>query len=488
MTTLPSLTKTDYMAGMQGHRLLWWRRHEPDAPELQPDRVLQDLFDQGHQVGEIARGTFPGGVLIPSRMSREERARQTAAVIAAGATVVFEASFMADDLFVACDVIVREPDGWRLIEVKSSTSQKEEHVTDLAAQAYVLARNGLDVRAVEVMHLNKEFRHPDVGDLFARTDVSPDVASRVGDVHEASRRQLQVLQGPLPDVPIGVRCAEPWECAFRDRCWPQDDWHISRLYNVGVKRAAGFMSAGVHSIRDLPDKDKKNFTVRRQVQAMESGRRKVEPTLRGALELLDVHPLGFLDFETISRAVPVWPAMGPWGMAAAQFSYHETLPDGGYWHVEHLAEGPQDARPLIAERLVAATHDAVKVVTYSSFEKTRIRDLAKAVPSLAMELQALEEKLVDLHPIVKDHVYDPAFRGSFSLKYVLPALVPELSYSDLVIVDGRLASVEIARLLFVADRIPAEERERVRRDLLAYCERDTWGMVRLVEVLRGMFS
>jgi hypothetical protein len=105
---------------------------------------------------------------------------------------------------------------------------------------------------------------------------------------------------------------------------------------------------------------------------------------------------------------------------------------------------------------------------------------------VAAELATLEAKLIDLHPVVKDCVYHPDFRGSFSLKYILTPLVPELTYDDLVIVDGRVASVEIARLLFVADKIPRHERDRVRQDLLDYCERDTWAMVKLVERLREL--
>jgi hypothetical protein len=198
--------------------------------------------------------------------------------------------------------------------------------------------------------------------------------------------------------------------------------------------------------------------------------------------------LGFLDFETIMRAIPVWPDMAPWQQAAAQFSYHERQPDGRYTHAEHLAEGPDDARPPLAEAMVRATANADRVVTYTSFEKTRIRELQAAVPHLTAGLAALEAKLLDLHPVVKNCVYHPAFGGSFSLKDILTPLVPELTYTDLVIVDGRVASVEIARLLFVADRIPAAERDRVRRDLLAYCERDTWAMVRLVERLKELAS
>lgn len=480
------LTKSDFIAGAQCHRLLWWRRHEPDAVELQPDRVLQDLFDQGNLVGGLARERFPGGVLIPHQRSRAERARQTTEVIAAGATVIFEASFLFEGTFVACDVVIREPEGWRLIEVKSSTRRKDEHIVDLAVQAWVLGQCGLDVARVDVMHLNGDFRHPDTNDLFATTTVTDEVFAWLPRVPDEVRRQLVVLEGALPEVPIGLHCSEPWDCAFAPRCWPEDAQHISRLYLVGPKRAAQYMARGVHRIEQLPPTEKLSFTARRQLRSMERGECIVEPKLGAALGALDDEPIGFLDFETIARAVPVWNAMAPWGMAAAQFSYHESVPGGTYRHEEHLAEGPGDARPLVAERLVAATRGAAKVVTYSSFEKARIRALRETVPKLAAELTTLEGKLVDLLPIVRDHVYHPRFLGSFSLKQVLPALVPELSYDDLVIVDGRVASVEIARLLFVADRIPAAERDRVRHDLLEYCKRDTWAMVRLLEVLRGL--
>jgi hypothetical protein len=196
--------------------------------------------------------------------------------------------------------------------------------------------------------------------------------------------------------------------------------------------------------------------------------------------------LGFLDFETIIRAIPVWPGMAPWQQAAAQFSYHERQADGTYTHAAFLAEGSDDARPKLAAAMVRATAKAERVATYTGFEKTRIRDLQRAVPELAAELAALEAKLIDLHPVVKNCVYHPAFRGSFSLKDILTPLVTELTYNDLVIVDGRVASVEIARLLFVADKIPKHERDRVRQDLLNYCERDTWAMVKLVEKLRSL--
>jgi predicted RecB family nuclease len=486
-TTGARLSKSRFTSGLQCHKKLWWEVHEPNAIELQPDKVLQDLFDQGRQVGEAARARYPGGVLIDlPHNARAERVAATQAALDAGAPAVFEATFIADNTFVAIDVLEKQGDGYHLTEVKSSTSQKDEHISDVAIQARVAAACGVNITAAAVLHLNKQFRNPDTGDLFARTDVTAPVAAFLPQVPDEIARQREMLAGPLPDVPVGLHCFEPRACPFMGRCWPDTPDHIRHLAGVGPKRTAAYLARGITSIGELPAKEKLNFTQKRQLKAMAEQRIIVEPTLRRDLEPLEAARLGFLDFETIARAIPVWPGMAPWQQAAAQFSYHERQPDGSYTHAAFLAEGPEDARPPLAAAMVRATANALRVVMYTPFEKTRIRELQRAVPELAAELAALEAKLIDLHPIVKNCVYHPDFKGSFSLKYILTPLVPELTYNDLVIVDGRVASVEIARLLFVADKIPRQERDRVRQDLLNYCERDTWAMVKLVERLREL--
>jgi hypothetical protein len=167
-----------------------------------------------------------------------------------------------------------------------------------------------------------------------------------------------------------------------------------------------------------------------------------------------------------------------------QFSYHEEAGGGagGFTHQAYLAEGPHDPREELALRLLAATAKAERIVMYSHFERSRIRELAGWLPHLAPDLLALEAKLVDLLPVIQKHVYHPRFAGSFSIKNVLNPMVPDLTYDDLAIVDGQVASVEIARLLFVAHKV--RDRDQLRRDLLAYCERDTWAMVRLLARLR----
>ena len=483
---LTRLSKSRFTSGLQCHRKLWWEVHEPKAPELQPDKVLEDLFDQGRQVGVAARARYPGGVLIDlPHDAGAARVAATQKALDEGAPAVFEATFIADGTFVAIDVLEKQGDGYRLTEVKSSSSQKPEHIPDVAVQARVAAACGVNVTAADVLHLNREFRNPDSGDLFAHTDVTAAVAEFVGQVPDEIARQREMLAGPLPDVPIGLHCFEPRECPFMARCWPEAPEHIRNLAGVGPKKTAAYLARGITCVAELPASERLNFTQKRQLKAMAARHVIVEPTLARELEPFTGR-LGFLDFETIARAIPVWPGMAPWQQAAAQFSYHERQLDGTYTHAAFLAEGPNDARPPLAAAMVLATAGAERVVTYTSFEKTRIRELQRSVPELATELAALEAKLIDLHPVVKNCVYHPDFKGSFSLKDILTPLVPELTYNDLVIVDGRVASVEIARLLFVADKIPQQERDRVRRELLDYCERDTWAMVRLVERLREL--
>src|SRR3989440_7129052 len=492
------LSKSRFTSGLQCHKKLWWEVHEPDALELQPDKVLQDLFDQGRQVGELARTRYPGGVLIDlPHDARAERVAATRALLDAGAPAVFEATFIADNTYVAIDVLEMQGDGYHLTEVKSSSSLKEEHIPDVAIQARVAAACDVRITAAAVLHLNKEFRHPASGDLFVRTDVTAPAVALLPSVPDEIDRQGEMLAGPLPDVPVGLHCFEPRKCPFMGRCWPDAPDHIRHLAGVGPKKTAAYLTRGITSIAELPAREKLNFTQRRQLKAMAENRLIVEPTLARELARFASplsrresgtagEVLGFLDFETIARAIPVWPGMAPWQQAAAQFSYHERQPDGSYTHAAFLAEGPNDARPPLAAAMVRATAHADRVVMYTPFEKTRIRELQRAVPRLATELAALEAKLIDLHPVVKNCVYHPDFKGSFSLKAILTPLVPELTYNDLVIVDGRVASVEIARLLFVADKIPRQERDRVRQELLDYCQRDTWAMVKLVERLQQL--
>jgi hypothetical protein len=285
--------------------------------------------------------------------------------------------------------------------------------------------------------------------------------------------------GAIPDVAVGDHCSTPYECPFHGRCWPErPEHHVSSLYR-GRKTARELETAGYERILDIPADFPLNVTQARQRAAVLQSRLICEPELSAVLDELP-EPFGYLDFETVAPAIPRWNGCRPYDAVPAQFVYYERVGQGEARSDEWLADGRGDPRPSLARHLVGACRAAGVVLAWSAaFEKGCIDRLAVAVPELAEELHELNERIVDLLPIVRNHVYDPEFQGSFSLKYVLPALVPDLSYEDLAIQNGGVASGVLEDLVLSPTEMDDEERARVRSDLGNYCRRDTLGMLRI---------
>ncbi len=482
------LSKSRYLDGLQCHKQLWWRVHDAEAPELVPDAALRNLFAQGRDVGVRAREFVPGGELIDLPFSElDNKVAATREALRRDPPAIYEAWFLADDTYVGVDILERLPRGYGVIEVKTSNSLKPEHLPDVAVQVHVLRRSGLAVERAEVMHLNPKCRYPDLANLFVREDVTTLVEAVLLGVPDELAAQLRALAGPLPDVAIGDHCTRPHDCPFLERCWPKlPDHHISSLYRIERRKVLEYEADGYATIYDLPSDLELSAIHARQVRAIQRGMMVVEPSLRDVLTRF-VSPLAFLDFETVSLAIPRWPGCRPWQLVPVQLSCHVEQQGRGLVHHAWLADGPEDPRPALAQALVAACAGARRVVAYyASFERECIRQLKEAVPRLAKELERIEKRLVDLLPAVRRYVYHPDFAGSFSIKKTLPALVPGLSYDDLVIRDGETATVELMRLLFEGDRLAAGEKADLRQALLRYCERDSWAMVQMLERLRRL--
>jgi len=219
---------------------------------------------------------------------------------------------------------------------------------------------------------------------------------------------------------------------------------------------------------------------------VQAGRMIVEGNLRKALERFQ-SPIAFLDFETVQFAIPIWYGCHPYDQIPAQFSCHRERPGGGLDHYEWVPKAPGDPRAEIATRIIDACAGARTVVAYNAgFEKNCLETLANALPGQAVALRDIISRLADPLPVVREHVYHPDFNGSFSLKNVLPALVPDLGYDDLAIPEGESASRELMRLVVDDGTLVAAERAIKREELLRYCERDTFALVRVLERLREL--
>jgi hypothetical protein len=207
--------------------------------------------------------------------------------------------------------------------------------------------------------------------------------------------------------------------------------------------------------------------------------------LEGAKGELAAYPLPayFLDFETISFAVPIWAGTRPYQQIPFQFSVHRLAADGSLDHSEFLDISGSDPSGILAERLLEACGTSGPVFAYNAaFESTRIADLGSRFQHLQGELAALRSRLVDLLPVVARRFYHPSQQGSWSLKQVLPALVPALSYAALDgVADGQMA--QDAFLEAIAEKTTTERRNELRNQLLAYCKLDTLATVRIWEAL-----
>jgi len=476
------LTKSGYLHYVQCPLNFWLAEYHPETA-APPDPAAQRRMRMGQQVDQAAREQFREGVLIPWRPDPEEMVPLTEQAIAAGVPVLFQATFLAGDLLVKADIVQRSDSGWHLIEVKSSTSVKEEHLADAAFQFYVLRQAGLDVSRASIMHINKQCRYPDLGDLFSIEDVTADVLDRRPTIEEdiAEMRRLVALADE-PAVPIGRYCKE---CAFHARCWEGIDgltiYHIPRL---NAAKEEQLEAAGVLYVdevpRDFPLTEKQrafvNFHARQEIN-IDAG------AIRQALAALRF-PLYFFDFETIDHAVPVYDGCTPYQQVPFQYSCHILYEDGTLIHRAYLHPDGGDPRPALLEALLKDIQDGGQVIAYHvPFERGVLNKLAGAFPAQAPHLQVIINRLWDQLPIFRKYYRHYGFGPSNSLKNVLPVVVPELSYEALAVQNGSQAQVIWEEMIATADRAT---KEQLAADLLAYCRLDTLAMVEIHHVLESL--
>jgi hypothetical protein len=489
-----TLKKGSFVAGSQCAKRMWLELHEKGAPELIPDAASRWLMDQGIAVGKLAQRYVAGGLAIArgGRSVASILSESWAAISDPRVNVIYEAGFISHDTLVYSDILERNPTGFTLIEVKSTTHVNEdEHIPDLAIQTHVLRGAGVRVTRCELMYLNRECRYPDLADLFKRADVTELVEDRLLSIpYELDSLKAVAASKTVPNVQVGPHCTSPRDCAFMDRCWPEvPDDHVTNLYMIQKKKAAQFAEAGWIKIQDLPDDLKLSAIAARQRRSLRAGTMIVEKnSLLASLQNLN-KPIAHIDFETVAPAIPVWNGCRPYDNVPVQLSCHFVDSFGNIRHHEWLTSDDRDPRPAIGHALIDACEGARTVTAYySKFEQTCIRLIADVCPEIAPRLLEIADNIVDLLPIVREHVYHPEFRGSFSIKSVLPVLVPGMSYAELPISEGGTASATLMRMMFRSEEFDELEREKLRENLLQYCKRDTEAMVALTERLTQLAS
>jgi predicted RecB family nuclease len=485
------ISKSNFCAGAQCLKRLYLLVHSPELA-AQPGDADQAIIEQGREVGMLARQLFPGGVEVVSDGGLDHAIRATRELVAnPEIPALFEAAFEHDAVVVRVDVLHRRRDGrWRLIEVKSSTAVKEEHLDDVGIQYRVVSRCGVDLASVCLAHVNRNYVFDggsiDVRRLFKVRSLT----RRVERLHTKHTFQLRsaftVLAMPTaPDIKPGTHCTHPVTCEFYDRCNPPlPDDHIGYLPRIHASAMEELEELGVESIRDVPDDFELTEIQRRAATCVQAGEPWFSPELGVAAESLR-YPLYFADFESVNPAVPRFPGMRPYDQLPFQWSVHVLREPGAEpEHFEFLATDASDPRREFVESLCYVLGERGNIVVYSAFESQRLSELGAYLPEFADRIKQIQARLCDLLPVVRNNVYHHAFAGSYSLKAVLPALVPEMTYDGMIVDDGQDAGLAWESLR--RGGLGQVEQDRIKEGLLDYCGQDTLALAKLVTKLQSI--
>jgi predicted RecB family nuclease len=487
---IPKLSKSRYMAGLQCHLRLWYECFNRDLAS-ETDPIRQAMFDTGHEVGRLATELYPGGVRIEEdHFHHEDAVRSTLEVLKnRDVPALYEAAFLEDGVRIRVDVLQRvNGNAWNLIEVKSSTKVKKEHVPDVAVQLHVLQSAGLSVSLAGIMHINNQYvydgKNLDRNSFLTFSDQTEEALSQQGVIPS----QLATLKDMLgkkvpPDILPSPHCKKPYLCNFWEHCTQaMPEYWVVNEKGISAKIQNELTAMGIEDIRDIPADFPLSAIQQMRRDCVVNQKEYIAPGLREEL-MKSEYPIHFLDFETIGPAVPKYGGTRPYQTVPFQWSNHVMHENGNLEHQEYLFLEDKDPREEFAETLLEALGEKGSIVVYTTYEKGVLEGLAEYLPHYRDRLLAVIDRLYDLHVVVKNHYYHPEFHGSFSLKAVLPAVVPSMAYEKLEIQEGQMASLEYLRMIDPATS--EEDREKIKKDLLEYCAQDTLAMVKIRDELLG---
>ena len=460
-------------------------KHKPfEKEEQNNDRVL----DQGNDIHEIARYLFGSHVNIEYRDNLSQMVEDTINTIDSYRNVVItEASFSYKNNFCSVDILKKNNNSYEIYEVKSSTELKDVYVNDASYQYYVLTSLGLKVSKVCLVHLNSDYVR--VGDLdldllFIKQDITDDVKKLQSSVKSNIDEINSYVDGKEQFRDIDLNCFKPYACPFFKYCSKDlPDRNVFDLPKLQLRSKLKFYNDGICSYEDLLNSDiGSNY---KRIIEYELYDRPDYIDKKSIKEFMDglKGPLYFLDFETYQMPIPLFDYVSPYEQIPFQYSLHYI--DSELRHKEFLAVAGGDPRRSLAESLVNDIPRGVITLAYNmGFEKSVIKRLSKLFPDLSDHLMNIHDNMRDLMvPFQKGYYYTRNMHGSYSIKYVLPALFPDdpsLNYKNLDLIhNGGEAMASFQDLVNKS----TSEQEYIRERLLRYCELDTYAMVKIYEKL-----
>lgn len=484
------LSKSTFLLGARCHKALYLNKHHPKLKNKITDEK-KHKFETGKKVGILAHELFPGGELVDvwSFGNFQDAVPYTEKLITEGVNTIYEAAIQFDKVLVLVDILVKGNSGWKIYEVKSSTGMKPQYDFDTAIQYYVVTKAGLEVEDISLIYINNQYvrlGEVDVKGLFTIESVRESVLEAQDYIEGTVPELKQVLQySEIPSIDIGGYCCDPYECDFTGYCWqhiPKNS--VFELTGLRDPKKFELYRSGVLTLDQVPVDYPLNHNQRLQVECFKSKSVHVDhESIRDFLYDMR-YPLYFLDFETYAPAIPLYNNSRPYQHIPFQYSLHvKESEQAKLKHYEFLGTPQEDPRRELIERLLLDIGEEGDIIVYNEgFEIRILKELMQDFPDYEDEVRSIIGRVKDLMvPFQKRYYYTHEMQGSYSIKAVLPAMVPDIGYEDLEVSGGSSAMYTFEQLLNGTDKnIIIETRE----NLLEYCKRDTLAMVNILDVLK----
>jgi hypothetical protein len=458
--------------------LTWGWYLRSSGIELLKTKSEEDRIEQGKKIGEMARSLYANGVLVDEGSNTSNYEKTKKLINDHNIQVIFEATFIHNGNIARADILKRIDGKWHLIEVKSSSASdeiKDELIDDLSYTALILSLCGIELERASLLLVSKDYRiGMDLKKFFVEVDCTEQVNER--------RPLFLERMNEISQVTCADKRPEPkliYECKdcdyYKAHCLGKNvDDPVFYVPRLGREKFSELVEDKVFLVNQIPEHFNLSPSQKRVVEAVKDETPFIDK--EKLKDLLDeiVYPTYYLDFESTSTAIPLYENIGP---------YQEIVTENDEEkHFEFLSDYTKDDRRTLAEKLLKDIGKEGSVIVYFAAAESRmLKSLAKLFPDLADDLNNIIERIVDLEKIAVETYYHPEFHGSYSIKVVLPVLVPEMSYKELEIGDGQSASVVFAEL--ARGKYSQDEAALICEQLLKYCKQDTWAMVKIHEKL-----
>ncbi len=484
------LSKTQFTYYLQCPKYLWLYKNKKELYKGEEDLDYKQL--QGESVEFWVYSQYKDGVDCEAEGGGDifKSIDKTKELISSGKKALIQPSFHDGDLFCRNDLLVfdKKINKWDIIEVKSTTHVDEDlHITDVAFQKICLENCGLKINKAYVYFVNNEYVRKgkvDPKKLIKKEDVTERVSLiesavkiKIGEALEFTKKTKKE-----PAVKILKQCSDPYDCGFIDYCWKNIPKHS--VYDLSLKAncLAEMVEEDKIKVEDVPEEMVTRENKKRYYIAETTDKVFIDKAgIAGELSSL-VYPLYFLDYETYNPAVPLFDGFKPYQQMVFQYSLHvRETPGTKVEHYEFLADKWEDPCPELLKNMTSQIGDTGTILVWNEgFEKGRNEEMAKMYPKFKEKLLSVNSRVYDLATSFKKNYYvHKDFKGSWSIKSILPVLIPSLSHKDLNIQEGGTASESYRKL--IDKKIGKKEKEVLGKDMLEYCKLDTLAMVEILD-------